>query len=182
MSISRRAFAVAASALTVAWTVLFDRASAQTAPASPDTTGDGGGQRRLLAKAVLDASGSDARLATINETAEASWLAALQKTLPNAKPEWRPVMLSVIRDELKEWNRRISEINVEIYATKFTDAQLTDMLAFYRTDGGRALVAQTPDIIREKAAAGRKLVPETISRLVSATCARVQCEAATTPE
>lgn len=135
-----------------------------------------------MAQAVLDASGNDARLATLNETVEASLLAGLQKAIPNAKAEWRPVMQSVVRDEIKEWNRRISEINVDIYATKFTDAQLTDMLTFYRTEGGRALVAQTPDIIREKQAAGRKLVPETISRLVSATCARVPCAGTTTPE
>jgi hypothetical protein len=100
---------------------------------------------------------------------------ALKEALPNAKPEWRPVMEAVIRDELKDWNEKVTQINIDVYASKFTDAQLLDMLVFYRTEGGRALVAQTPAIIREKTEFGRKLAAETISRLVAETCAKVGC-------
>jgi hypothetical protein len=46
------------------------------------------------------------------------------------------------------------------------------MLVFYRTEGGRALVAQTPSIIREKVEVGRTLSAETMPRLILATRAR----------
>jgi len=142
---------------------------------APERKSDPTERTRDLAKAVLAASGNDARLSTLNESMAQSWLVALQKALPNAKPEWRPAMEAVINDELHDWNDKITKINIEIYASKFTDAQLLDMLVFYRTEGGRALVAQTPTIIREKTEVGRKLAAETLPKLVAATCAKVGC-------
>jgi hypothetical protein len=176
MNTSRRSFTVAAAFIVFARTVLTARGAAQaTAAVTPERKSNPTGRTRDLAKAVLAASGNDARLATLNEGMAKNWLSALQRALPDAKPEWRPVMEAVIQDELKAWNQKVSEINIDIYASKFTDAQLLDMLVFYRTEGGRALVAQTPAIIRQKTEMARNLSAETMPRLVAATCAKVGC-------
>jgi hypothetical protein len=175
MNTSRRTFTVAAAFIVFARTVLTARAAPQdSSPATRKNDPTKG--TRQLAEAVLVESGNDARLSTLNESTASTLLRALQKALPDAKPEWRPIMESVIQDELKVWNARISEMNVEIYATKFTNAQLLDMLVFYRTEGGRALVAQTPAIIREKTEAGRTLAAERVPRLIEAVCAKLPCQ------
>jgi len=175
MNTSRRAFTVGAAFIVFARTVLTARAEPHDdIPATRKN--DPTKRTRELAEAVLIASGNDARLSTINEIQAGRWLVALQKALPNAGPDSRPVMEAVIQDELKTWNAKVSELNVQIYAAKITDALLLDMLVFYRTEGGRALVAQTPAIIREKIEAGPALIAETMPRLVAATCARLACQ------
>jgi hypothetical protein len=80
-----------------------------------------------------------------------------------------------VHADLQNWNAEITKANATIYASKFTDAQLLDMLMFYRSDGARALVAQTPSIIREKSELGRKLMTERMPILVEKTCAKLNC-------
>jgi hypothetical protein len=126
-----------------------------------------------LAEAVMVASGQDARFAALNESVADHWLAALQKALPDARPEWRPVMEQAVQSELALWSAAVAKLNAELYAARFTDAQLLDMLMFYRSEGGRALVANTPGIIKEKSKTGRKLTAETLPRLVAAVRAKV---------
>jgi hypothetical protein len=174
MNTSRRSFTVAAAFIVFARVVATARnaAGGSAIPASARNKAPTG-RSRQLAEAVLAASGNEARLAAVSEGAAAKWLSALKKALPEAEPGWAPVMEAVIQDELRAWNDDITRINVGIYASKFTDAQLLDMLVFYRTEGGRALVAQTPAIIREKTEIGRKLSAEILPRLMTATRARV---------
>jgi hypothetical protein len=173
MNTSRRSFTVAAAFIVFARAIATARGAARVGAASaPARTSIPTGRSRQLAEAVLAASGNDARLATLNESMATAWRTALEKALPEATPSWEPAMEAVIADELRAWNERITQINVDIYASKFTDAQLLDMLVFYRTEGGRALVAQTPSIIREKVEAGRTLSAETMPRLILATRAR----------
>jgi hypothetical protein len=130
---------------------------------------------RQLAEAVLTASGNDARLSALNESTASRLLATLQTALPNATPECRAVMEELISDELKTLNTMVTEINIDIFSAKFTDAQLLDMMVFYRSEGGQALVAQTPAIIREKTELGRKLNAEMVPRLLAEACSRTAC-------
>jgi broad specificity phosphatase PhoE len=78
MNTSRRSFTVAAAFIVFARTVLTARGAAQaTAAATPERTSGPTGRTRDLAKAVLAASGNDARLAALNEGMAKSWLSAL---------------------------------------------------------------------------------------------------------
>lgn len=151
-------------------TAALGSASLAQTTASPDA-------HRRLAEAVLAASGSDARLSAINEMMHGSLLEAIEASLPNAKPEWKPIMAAAVDEELVRWNAEITQINIGIYAARFTDAELSDMLTFYQSPGGRALVAQTPAIIREKAAASQKMADGAMQRMLTSVCAKVACPA-----
>jgi hypothetical protein len=83
-----------------------------------------------LAEAVMLASGQDARFAALNESMAAQWLAALQKALPDAGPELRPAMEQAVQAELARWNAAVAALNADLYASRFTDGQLLDMVMF----------------------------------------------------
>jgi hypothetical protein len=176
MNTSRRSFTVAAAFIVFARTVLTARGAPLESPAAiPERKSEPTERTRDLAKAVLAASRNDATVSALNEIMARAWLVSLQRAIPNAKPEWLPVMESVIQEETKDVMDVMNQMSIEIYATKFTDSQLLDMLVFYRTEGGRALVAQSPAILREKSEFGRKIAAERLPRLVAATCAKVGC-------
>ena len=130
-----------------------------------------------LAEKVLVASGNDAQVAAINRglSEQRSLTTALQAALPAAKPEWQPAISAAVQAEVEVEAKEFFDENTQIYATHFTEAELNDMLAFYASPGGKALVAQTPSIIREKMAFGRRLGGEAMERMVAAVCAKEPC-------
>ncbi len=132
-----------------------------------------------LAQAVLEAAGSQARVSAQDGAMEMEryLTSALYAALPNAPPQWRPVMAAAVQEAMDEWARQSSQISAQIYASRFTVPELTDMLNFYRSPGGRALLAHTPDIAREKRYLDRKLSSEIVAHLVAVTCAKVDCGA-----
>ena len=94
--------------------------------------------------------------------------AALRAALPNTVGE--QAIASAVKTEIQTEADAFFQENVRIYSTHFTEAQLRDMLAFYQSPGGKALVAQTPTIIREKAAFGRQLGQNAVLRMVASAC------------
>jgi hypothetical protein len=132
-----------------------------------------------LAAQVLTASGNDARLSAINRglAEQDLLLKALHAALPAATPSWEPVMRTAVQAETQAEADAFFKENVRIYATYFTEAELKDMLAFYNTPGGKALVAKTPAIIQEKIAFGRRLGVDGLRRMIDAVCAKEQCPA-----
>jgi hypothetical protein len=128
-----------------------------------------------LARLVLIASGDDTRLAQPSDATMAEAMRALSKALPSAKPEWRPVMEQVVRDEVRAYGEHLFDGNVDIYARRFTEPQLTDMLAFYRSPAGQALASQSAAITRDRLALARKYNAELLPHMVAAVCAKYTC-------
>ena len=91
-------------------------------------------------------------------------------------------MKTVAQKEVEPEAQEFFEENRKIYATYFSLAELNDMLTFYRSPGGKALVAQTPAIITEKLLFGKNLGREAIERMVQAVCAREKCSTPVPPK
>jgi hypothetical protein len=154
--------------------VLLPLLVAASAPPPQAATAD---PRQALAEQVLIASGNDVRVAAINRSVDVhgGLLAALKQALPEATDAWEPAMRTAIDNAIREEQQRFFEENLHIYATRFSEAELKDMLDFYRSPGGRALVAQTPAIIAEKAAFGRTLAQDVMKHAIDAVCATEKC-------
>jgi hypothetical protein len=150
--------------------------AASAAPSAP------GEHARQLARDVLIASGADSRLATVSDATMAESLRALGAALPNATPEWRPAMEQAVRDEMKAFGERLFEGNIDIYARRFTEAQLADMLAFFRTPSGQALANQSAAITRDRLALSRGYGTDLLPHMVAAVCAKFTCPAPGTPK
>lgn len=146
-------------------------AAAVLSPA-PSATGE---RARQLARDVLVASGADSRLANVSDATMSDGLRALGAALPNAKPEWRPAMEQSVRDEMKAFGELLFEGNIDIYARRFTEAQLADILAFYRTSSGQAMANQSAAITRDRLALSHRYGAELLPHMVAAVCAKYLC-------
>ena len=127
-----------------------------------------------LAEQVLVASGNDNRVTSIQKSQNVrdALKAALVKEAPSASPE---AVDKAVDAELAYERHAFFEENRKLYASRFTVAELNDMLAFYRSPGGKALVGQTPDIIAEKAEFGRALGEGLPDRLLKGACGEGSC-------
>ena len=127
-----------------------------------------------LAEQVLVASGNDSRVTSIQKSQNFRELlkATVVKEAPSASPE---AVDKAVDAELAYERQAFFEENRKLYASRFTVAELNDMLAFYRSPGGKALVGQTADIVAEKAEFGKTLGAGLSNRLLKVACGEGGC-------
>jgi hypothetical protein len=128
------------AAFSVALFLLTTHSSAQTAPTSHD-------------QAVLDFL----EIIGIEKTMRAASNAVVMGLIQVNPP------LAPFRDIMVEWaNKHITWQAVapeltKIYKEAFTEAELRDVIAFYRTPTGRKVLLKLPEVMQKGAAIGAKL-------------------------
>ena len=111
---------------------------------------------------------------------EAAYRTALEATLPLARPsfasgfpgateEQLDEAMAVMLDILMEGFPEVVEASARVYAARFTEAELTDLMAFYQTPTGRKLALEIPgitaDMTRIGEQVGEQAVQNNIGRL-----------------
>lgn len=128
-------------------------AAAQPAPVSPT--------HRAAALELLEAM-------RVSEALQLSIETVLQAQM-QSNPELRPVE-SVMRDffaRYMSWEN-LKEGYAEIYSRAFTEPELREMTAFYRTPTGQKLARATPQLMREGSELGQRAVQEHMDELQEA--------------
>ena len=101
-----------------------------------------------LAKELVEANGEarafDGVIANIVDGAALSFLS----TNPDLAKQLRDVALS-LRPEFEKRKPEILQILATAYASRFSEAELKEALAFYRTPTGKKLVADRPAIVQQ---------------------------------
>lgn len=134
------------------------------------------------AREVLIAMGADTRSVSPSDATLAQTVAQLGRSLPEAHPDWRPVMEQAVRDELRIYGERLFEGSALSYARVFTEPQLADILAFYKTPTGKLLAAQSGALARERQALSRQEGSALMSHMIANVCAKEVCaQKSTTP-
>ncbi|MFI5015648.1 MAG: DUF2059 domain-containing protein [Hyphomicrobiales bacterium] len=141
---------------------------------TPTFAGEPDAKMEALAERVLVASGNDARITAIHGAfaLRERLTKALQAALANASDTVKSRIAKAVDAEIQFEVDEIFKENVKIYASRFTETQLNDMIAFYNSPGGKALVAQTPAIVQEKATFGGQLGREAVQRMVVSVCGK----------
>jgi hypothetical protein len=148
--------------------------SAQAASPSPAPRGPSPAALQA-ARDVLIAMGADTRSASPSEATLTQTLAELGRLLPDARPEWRPAMEQAVRDEMRKYGERLFEGSAIAYARRFSEAQLADILAFYRSPTGKLLAAQSGPLARERQALSRQEGAGLMSHMIADVCAKEVC-------
>lgn len=120
-----------------------------------------------LARMVLIASGNGPRVDTVQRAAGTRdrLAAALGAANPSLDLH-SPTAIAAMDKEIEYERAQFFSENLKIYETRFSQAELTDMLAFYRSPGGTALVRQTPDIVKDKVEWARQLGSHALERMM----------------
>jgi hypothetical protein len=144
--------ALRAGALSVVLGMLASGAVAQQPPA-PKGPPPSAAQVKL-ARDIIDASGAarafDGIIPSIMQQAYASFLQQnpdLQKPLVEA--------ITAIRGDYEKRQPEIVGLMAQAYASHFTEAELNDLIAFYRSPTGKKLVTELPGVLEESFAGAR---------------------------
>lgn len=137
--------AIAAAAVSVS---ILAGASLGAAPAFAQQAAAPSAAQLALAKDLVQANGEarafDGVIANIVDGAALSFLS----TNPDLAKQLRDVAIA-LRPEFEKRQAEILQIVATAYATRFTEAELKEALAFYRTPTGKKLVADRPALVQQ---------------------------------
>lgn len=110
----------------------------------------------------------DTYMTTIDSGMQAGMRAALQGTTPNAKQQqiiddMRAQIVKEFRTTLA-WPK-LEPIYIDIYRRNFTQQEVNDMLAFYRTPSGRAVVDKMPATMQQAGQAVQGMLPQLLQHM-----------------
>jgi hypothetical protein len=87
-------------------------------------------------------------------------------------PDLQKDLTETVKNFAPEFEKRVTEIVdivARVYATRFSDAELKEILAFYRSNTGKKFVSQLPSVLEESFVKaqewGSKLSEEVVVRL-----------------
>ena len=145
---------------------IFSVLAAVSNPASAATNGTG---NQALAAHVLAAQGADAAswMAKNGGPAHDKLMTMLKHVLPNVSDD---AASGAVDTEIQYEASAFYQENVKLYAAHFSDAELNDLLTFYRSAGGRAWLAQSPLIVQERTANARQISIDVVRRMVNSAC------------
>ena len=158
---SKFAYAAATAALTLS--LLATGAHAQTADAQPDPA------RLALARQIFEAQGGA-------KSAQAAMQAVEQAMVSTAQtPEAKEQMTKVMDATFQIFFPKIFDDLAGFYATDFTSDQLKDILAFYKTPTGQAMIAKQPALAAQMGATMAKLMPKLQLKILDQVCSQTAC-------
>ena len=86
-------------------------------------------------------------------------------------------MIEASQEEMHELTPKLIGYMTDVYATQLTEKELTDSLAFYRSDSGQSILAKTPVLMQQMVPFMQQQMPEITRGMFHRYCAKVTCTA-----
>lgn len=144
------------------------------APAPPPTA------RQLeLAHELVEVSGARALVGSIFTTMLNQFAAQPDPHASSAQDrKIHDIMLASAHAAFEKATPKMLDLMVDIYAHDFTEQELSDIVAFYKTPSGQAAIAKMPKVMAETMPAVRNtIVPQMQQDMVDEMCNRLACTA-----
>jgi hypothetical protein len=144
---------------------------------APATAGDAAPSARKLelAHQVVEATGIGASLSASMHDAVSRAFASLEPAgSADAQARWK-VFADAQADASAKMSPKIVDSLVDSYARNFTEKELSDLLAFYRSPSGRSMVAKTPQVLRSVTTDLAGFLPQMRRDTGEQACAKLTC-------
>jgi uncharacterized protein len=142
--VASRAALVALAVLAAAGTV---RPAAAQAPAGPPPSP----AALLIAKQIIEVKGANTLFAPIVRGV----VEKARQTFLQANFMWSKDINEIAAEMHKDYDGRVTDLidaSARIYATHFTEAELKEMLTFYKSPLGQKMIAEEPKVMDESMA------------------------------
>lgn len=110
--------------------------------------------RTSLAMEILTVTDAKQRLMTMVDLMEPSMLKLIGEAHPSLSEKALDALRVALHEEMQAGLNDLMGQLAQIYVRHFTDDEMRTVLAFYRTDTGKKLLAEMPAITKESAALG----------------------------
>lgn len=160
----------------VAVVLLISGQAAIAQPAPPPAAGPPPSARQLeLAREVMAATGVESSMSNMFHNMTAQLTASMTRNLPPDRQARLEVVGQAEEDVMSRLTPRLIQTMVESYARTFTEQELTDLLAFYRSPTGRSMVAKTPQLMQGVVTEMVTLAPQMRREIGEEVCAKLAC-------
>ena len=119
------------------------------------------GAARELTQLVMPKDGYQKMMQQMSE----SMVEGMSRSGAQVPKDFPSRMLTVVQEALP-YDEQVSFMT-KLYASRFSEAELKDMVAFYKTPTGNKLVRELPGIMRESAVWASELLPKRLPQLMS---------------
>jgi len=159
--------------------LLMSTPSARAQPSPAQTAAVAPSERQLeLARQLVNASGIDATMTTAFRTMAQQMSASAGAGLSPERQARLKVFSDAEGDALAKLVPKLEQSMEAGYAQTFTEKELSDMLAFYRSPSGRSMVSKTPQFMKGLTAEMISLAPQMRRDIGTEVCAKITCTAA----
>ena len=155
-------------------------------PASAQSSGDGepaavSAAYRTVVETLLDELGATQLVTQMMNSAIDIQLQALRDAGKPVTPELEQAVRETLDELTTQFSDRDTFVSMvtPIYARHFTQSELEEILAFYRTPVGAKSIRAMPSITAESMAAGQQIAAELLPRLEAKLLQRLQAAQAT---
>jgi|WetSurMetagenome_2_1015567.scaffolds.fasta_scaffold202691_2 uncharacterized protein len=121
--------------------------------------------RLAQAKELIQVSGAEALLGSADAMSD-MMIEQVQKNVPGIDSEAIETLKKIVHEEYAKSAPQMLEDASRIYARHFSEAEMNDMIAFYKTATGKRLVAETPALMRECAQMSADLSTRIVQRFI----------------
>jgi hypothetical protein len=108
---------------------------------------------------------------------ETSVISSITKNAPADKQQYAQTFERAYLEEMRGMMPKLTDEMAIIYATDFTEQQLTDIDTFYASPTGQAVLAETPRLGQQLVPFMMAQMPMALSRAFEQTCQKTTCTA-----
>lgn len=102
-------------------------------------------------------------------------IAQAQKSNPSLSAQDVKVITDAAAEASAAMMRKVVERAIPLYAATFTEKELQDLVDFYDTASGQAMLAKMPVLMSKMGPMVTELVPEMTAEMTRRVCAKVDC-------
>ena len=165
------------AALLALTLVLGGAARAQDLPAVPAV--ESISPRKLeLARELIEAAGGRSQMQNMLRGLGQQIASSASSKLSAAQKTQMGVMVEAEGDALTKRFPELQEAMAKGYAETYSEQELSDILAFYKSPSGRAMIAKAPAVMQDVMAAVFRMMPEIQRDAGEEICAKITCTAA----
>ena len=123
-------------------------------------------QYRAVAKELMELTGAAELSQQMGAAVTAQFVMALRQAYPDISPRAFEIVEEVVQEMLGQgMAEELADEAVQVYARHFTEEDLRELLAFYKTPVGRKVIAKMPAVVAESMRVGQRWAERNSPRL-----------------
>ncbi|MDB5428304.1 MAG: hypothetical protein JWR47_1472 [Phenylobacterium sp.] len=108
-------------------------------------------------------------------------IAQSRKNNPNLTPQDAKVINDAVAESMDSLMQKVVDRSIPLYASTFSEKELQDLVDFYDSPSGRAMLAKMPVLMSKMTPMMTELMPEIAGDINRRVCSRIDCSKRAAP-
>jgi hypothetical protein len=128
-----------------------------------------------LARKLFGEMHMDTLMSDMMRQMSPAMLAQARKQNPNLSERDAQAIQDAVADSMQLMMRRVNERAIPLYASTFSEKELQDLVNFYDSPTGQAMLAKMPVLMNKMGPMVTDMMPEMMADMTTRICAKTDC-------